>query len=123
MGKKFDAAALASVAQGLKEEEIPFDVREFRRSLDTVIRSIEDLGANPHIFAQSHNDPDDPTWKIASHLSKKSVRSCEHAFTELRTLRNRLKRLRLNQHSTLDASVIIGLSDFICQAEIFVEAA
>ncbi|MDR3571175.1 MAG: hypothetical protein P4L81_03175 [Candidatus Pacebacteria bacterium] len=120
--KTFDAAALAVVAQGLKEEEIPFAVREFRISLDRVIRSIENLGANPQEFAGRHRDQDDPVWKLARHFAgKQPVRCCDHVFTELRTFRNRLKRLRTQNQTEYDVAMIVATADFIDASELFLE--
>lgn len=122
--RKFDAAALSIVAQGLREDEIPFAVREFQNALGRVIRSIEDLGGNPQKFSENHQDPNSPVWKIGAHLANKPfVRNSDQVFTELRTLCNRLKRLRIQKQSDTDVTVIVGTSEFILASELFLEAA
>lgn len=123
MGRKFDAAALAIVATGLKEIEDPLEIREFRLALDRVISSIYDLTKSQDEFTRVHASPTDPLWTVAGKLAGKSIaRSADQTFMELRQLCNRLRRIRIGKHSEDDIPTIVAIAEFICAGDLFVEA-
>src|SRR5581483_11989542 len=118
---KLDVEAIVALASSVREGSKWERAHSFEATANRVIASIGKVAKSLEEFLCSPEPDRDRLRRLFQDLSSQQITGDAHTFTLLRTLRNRVQRLKLNAETEDDVRSIVALGYRLEKTELFLE--